>query len=72
MIIDLSLDWLIIERSVQFEESVSPVPQQSHAHTFVLSLVRDDEHAHADSSLDESSDSKDSDYPETESVHSDA
>jgi hypothetical protein len=56
-LIDLSLDWLIIEHSVQFEESVSHVPQQSHAYTFVLPPIRDDEHAHADSSSDESFDS---------------
>jgi hypothetical protein len=65
-LIDLSSDRLIIERSVQFEESISHVPQQSHADTFVLPPVRDDEHAHADSSSDESSD------PDTESVQSDA
>jgi hypothetical protein len=35
-LIDLSLDRLIIERSVQFKESVSHVPQQSHADTFTL------------------------------------
>jgi hypothetical protein len=38
-LIDLSLDRLIIERSVQFEESVSHVPQQSHTDTFTLPLV---------------------------------
>jgi hypothetical protein len=69
--IDISSDRLIIERSVQFEESVSHVPQQPHADTFVLPPVRDDEHAHADSSLDESSDSEDSDDPDTESIQSD-
>jgi hypothetical protein len=45
-LIDLSSDRLIIEQSVQFEESVSHVPQQSHADTFILPPVRDDEHAH--------------------------
>jgi hypothetical protein len=35
-LIDLSSDRLIIERSVQFEESVSHVPQQPHADTFTL------------------------------------
>jgi hypothetical protein len=35
-IIDISLDWLMIERSVQFEESVLHVPQQPHADTFIL------------------------------------
>jgi hypothetical protein len=59
-LIDISSDRLIIERSVQFEESVSHVPQQPHANTFTLPPVRDDEHAHADSSSDESYDSKDS------------
>jgi hypothetical protein len=56
-IIDLSSDWLVIERSVQFEESISHVPQQLHADTFSLPPVRDDEHAHAESFLDESSNS---------------
>jgi hypothetical protein len=60
-IIDLSLDPLIIERSVQFEESVLHVPQQPHADIFTLPPVRDDEHAHADSSSDESSYSNDLD-----------
>jgi hypothetical protein len=66
-IIDLSSDWLIIEHSVQFEESVSHVPQQPHADTFTLPPVRDDEHAHVDSSSDESSDSEDSEDSESES-----
>jgi hypothetical protein len=70
-IIDLSLDQLIIERSVQFEESVSYVPQQPHADTFILPLVREDEHAHVEDSSDESSDSKDSDDLDSESVQSD-
>jgi hypothetical protein len=64
-LIDISSDQLIIERSVQFEESVSHVPQQSHADTFVLPPVRDDEYAHADSSSNESFDSEDSDDPDT-------
>jgi hypothetical protein len=55
-LIDLSSYWLIIERSVQFKESVSHVTQQPHANTFVLPPVRDDEHAHADSSSNESFD----------------
>jgi hypothetical protein len=38
-LIDLSSDQLIIERSVQFEESVSHVPQQPHADTFILPPV---------------------------------
>jgi hypothetical protein len=71
-LIDLSSDCLIIECSVQFEEIVSHVPQQPHADTFVLPLVRDDEHAHADSSSDESFDSKDSYDSDTKSVQSDA
>jgi hypothetical protein len=71
-LIDLSSDQLIIEYSVQFEESVSHVPQQLHADTFVLPPVRDDEHAHDDSSSDESFDSEDSDDPDTESVQSNA
>jgi hypothetical protein len=35
-LIDISLDWIIIDHSVQFEESVSHVPQQLHADTFTL------------------------------------
>jgi hypothetical protein len=60
-LIDISLDWLIIEQSVQFKESVSHVPQHPHADTFTLTPVRDDEHEHDESSLDESSDLEDSD-----------
>jgi hypothetical protein len=71
-LIDISSERLIIERSVQFEESVSHVPHQSHADTFVLPPIRDDEHAHADSSSDESFDSEDSDDLDTESVQLDA
>jgi hypothetical protein len=56
-LIDISSNRLIIERSVQFEEGVSHVPQQMHAYTFLIPIVRDYEHAHADSSSDESSDS---------------
>jgi hypothetical protein len=59
-LIDLSSDRLIIERSFQFKEIVSHVPQQLHADTFTLPPVRDDENAHIDSSLDESYDSEDS------------
>jgi hypothetical protein len=66
-LIYLSSDQLIIERSVQFEESVSHVPQQPHVDTFTLPPVRDDEHAHANSSLDESYDSEDSDDSELDS-----
>ena len=71
-LIDISLDQLIIEQSVQFEESVSHVPQQPHADTFVLPPVRDDDHAQVESSSDESSNSEDSDDSDTESVQSDA
>jgi hypothetical protein len=38
-LIDLSLNRIIIEHSFQFEESVSHVPQQSHADTFTLPPV---------------------------------
>jgi hypothetical protein len=69
-LIDLSSNQLIIERSVKFEESVSHVPQQSHANTFTLPPVRDDEHAHVDSSSDESFDSKESDDSDSETVQS--
>jgi hypothetical protein len=48
-LIDLSSDQLIIERSVQLEESILHVPQQPHANAFVLPLVRYDEHVHSDS-----------------------
>jgi hypothetical protein len=47
-LIYLSSDQLIIEHSVQFKESVSHVPQQSHADIFTLPPVQDDEHAHAE------------------------
>jgi hypothetical protein len=66
--IDLSLDQLIIERSVQFKESVSHVLQQQHVDTFTLPPVRDDEHAHAESSSDESFDLEDSNDSDSESV----
>jgi hypothetical protein len=66
-LIDLSSDQLIIEHRFQFEESVLHAPQQSDADTFTLPPVRDDEHAHADSFLDESSDSKDSDDSDLDS-----
>jgi len=42
-----------------------------HVDTFVLPHVRDDENAHADSSLDESFDSEDSNDLDTDSVKSD-
>jgi hypothetical protein len=67
-LIDLSSDHLIIERSVQFEESVSHVPQQSHADIFVLPPVREDEHAHVEYSSYESFDLEDLYDPNTESV----
>jgi hypothetical protein len=71
-LIDISLDRIIIEHSVQFEESVSHVPQQPHADTFTLAPVRADEYAHAKSSSDASSDSEDSDDLDSESVYLDA
>jgi hypothetical protein len=71
ILINLSSDRLNIERSVQFEESVSHVPQQPHEDTFVLPPVRDAEHAHVESSSDESSNLEDSDDPDTELVKSD-
>jgi hypothetical protein len=55
-LIDISLDRLIIECSVQFEEIVSHVPQQPHEDTFTLPHVRDDEHAYVESSSDKSYD----------------
>jgi hypothetical protein len=70
-LIDISSYRIIIEHSVQFEESVSHVPQHPHADTFILPPIRDDEHAHADTSSDESSDSKDSSVSDSELVQSD-
>jgi hypothetical protein len=69
-LIDISSNQIIIECSVQFEESVSHVPQQPHADTFILPVVQDDEHAHDDSSSDEISNSEDSYDPNTELVQS--
>ena len=43
------------------------VPQQPHVDTFTLPPVRDDEHAHADSSLDKIYDSEDSYYSDSDS-----
>ena len=71
-LIDLSLDRIIIERSVQFEESVSHVPQQSHADTFTLPPIWDDENAHANSSSDKSSNSEESNDSGLDSVQLDA
>jgi hypothetical protein len=69
-LIDLSSDHLIIECSVQFEENFSHVPQLPHANTFTLPLVRDDEHAHGNSSSDESFDSEDTSNSYSKSVQS--
>jgi hypothetical protein len=63
-------NWLIIERSVQFKESVLHVPQQPHADTFTLPHVRDDEHAHVNSSSDEIFYSEDLDDSDSETVQS--
>jgi hypothetical protein len=71
-LIYISSNRLIIERSVQFEESASHVPQQLQAYTFILPPVRDDEHEHADSSSNESFYSEDSNYLYIDSVHLDA
>jgi hypothetical protein len=67
-LIDISLDWLIIERSVQFEESISHVPQHPHADTFTLPPIQDDQHVHVESSSDKIFDSKDSDDSNLELV----
>jgi hypothetical protein len=72
MIIYLCSNQVIIKRSVEFEESVFHAPQQSHANTFFLPPIRDDEHAHVESSSDESYDSKESHDSYSESVQSDA
>jgi hypothetical protein len=47
------------------------VPQQPHADTFTLPPVRDDDHAHVDSSSYENSDSEDSDDSNSDSVQLD-
>jgi hypothetical protein len=70
-LVDLYLDRLIIEQSVQFKESVSHAPQQPHADTFILPHLQDDEHPNANSSSDNSYNSKDSDDSDSESVQSD-
>jgi hypothetical protein len=67
-LIDISSDWIIIERSVQFKESVLHVPQQSHADTFTLPPVQDDENAHAKSSSDDIFDSMDLGDSDSESL----
>ena len=73
-LIDLSSDRLIIEHSVQFEESVSHVPQQPHENTFTLPPIQDDEHAHENSSSYEIYDLEDSEDSDSDSelVQSDA
>jgi hypothetical protein len=48
-IIDPYMDHLVIECSVQFEESVSHAPQELHADAFVLPPIRDYESAHSES-----------------------
>ena len=47
--IDPSIDQLIIEHNVQFEESILHAPREPHANIFFLSLVRDDEFSHSES-----------------------
>jgi hypothetical protein len=71
-LIDPSTDRLIIDHNVQFEESISHAPQELHVDTFFLPPVRDDDHAHVESSSDESSDSEYLDDLDTESLHSNA
>jgi len=63
---------LTTEGHHKFKESFFHAPWELHAETFVLPLVRDDEHAHVDSSSDESFDSKDSYNLGTDSVQLDA
>jgi hypothetical protein len=53
-LIYLSMDQLIFEHSFQFEDSILHEPQQPHIKAFVLPPIKDDEHAHSKSSLDES------------------
>jgi hypothetical protein len=71
-LIDPSTDHLIIEDNVQFKESIPHAPQELHADNFVLPPVKDDEHGHADSSLNESSNSEDSNDSNIDLVQSDA
>jgi hypothetical protein len=68
-----STDQLIIERSVQFEESLSHAPHEPHAGTFVLPPIRDDESAHSESTSNLSSDteSKDSEHADAQLVQED-
>jgi hypothetical protein len=65
-LIDLSSDWLIIERSVQFDEGVSHVPQQPHENTFTLPPAQDDDHEHVEYYLDEVFDSEESEDSDSE------
>jgi hypothetical protein len=48
------------------------VPQQPHADTFILPPIQDDQHAHADSSLDGSYDLEDLDDLDSKLVQSNA
>jgi hypothetical protein len=72
-LIDPSTDQLIIEHSVQFEESLSHAPHEPHAGTFVLPPVRDDESTHSYSTLDLSSNTEleDSEHAYAQSVQAD-
>jgi len=45
------MDKLIIERSVKFEESLSHAPQSTHANTFYLPHVQDDDSVHSDANI---------------------
>ena len=58
-----STDKLIIERSVQFEESLSHVPQFTHADTFYLPHDRDDDFVHSNA---------DTEHADVEVEHADA
>jgi hypothetical protein len=68
--IDPSTYQLIIERSVQFEESLLHAPHEPHVGTFFLPLVRDDESTHSNSNSDLSSDTKsyDSKHVDAQSI----
>jgi hypothetical protein len=71
-LLDPSTDQLIIERSVQFEESPLHGPHEPHAEAFVLPPVVDDESTHSDHTIDSSSDTESEDSKDTnaQSEHS--
>jgi hypothetical protein len=73
-LIDPPTDQLIIERSVQFDLSLSHTPQEPQADTLVFPPIRDDEFAHSYSTSNLSSDteSEDSEHSYARLENSDA